>query len=180
MTKHILEAWSEDITIRTDGMERKFPEHNNTGYKVNAHEIQPGIVYRDTNVTVTAFRVPHGEWQHAYGYRFQTPDRTIVISGDTSPGEELVKNAKGCDVLIHEVYTLAGFAKASADWQAYRLKYHTSSKQLADIATRTQPKLLILYHQMYHFTYSTEEDLLSEVRESYSGRFVSGHDLDVY
>ena len=180
MTKHILEAWKEDITVRTEGMERKLPEHNNTGYRVNVHEIQPGLVYRDTNVTVRAFRVPHGEWQYAFGYRFETPDRTIVISGDTSPGTELVNSAKGCDVLIHEVYTQTGFAKAPAGWQAYRLKYHTSSKQLASIAAQAQPKLLILYHQMYQFTYSTEQDLLREMRENYSGKFVSGHDLDVY
>lgn len=180
MTTRILEAWSEDIEIRSKGMERKIPEHNDTGYKVNAHEIRPGIVYRDTNVTVKAFRVPHGDWEHAFGFRFETPDRTIVISGDTSPSEELVKHAIGCDVLIHEVYTQKGFAKATPDWQALRLKYHTSTRQMAEIARRVQPKLLILYHQSYHFTNSTEEDLLKEMQENYSGKFVSGHDLDVY
>ena len=62
MTDHILEAWKEDIQIRTQGMERNFPEHNDTGYKVNVHEIEPGLVYKDKNVTVTAFLVRHGEW----------------------------------------------------------------------------------------------------------------------
>ena len=41
MTEHILEAWREDIKIRTEGMERKFPEHNDTGYRVSAHEVNP-------------------------------------------------------------------------------------------------------------------------------------------
>jgi ribonuclease Z len=85
MTDHILAAWQDDIQIRTQGLERKFAEHNDTGYRVNVHEIEPGVVYRDGNITVKAFHVPQGEWPQAFGYRFETPDRTIVISGDTSP-----------------------------------------------------------------------------------------------
>src|SRR5215813_14039987 len=85
MTAHILAAWQDDIQIRTQGLERKFEEHNDTGYRVNVHEIEPGVVYRDRHITVKAFQVPHGEWPQAFGYRFETPDRTIVISGDTSP-----------------------------------------------------------------------------------------------
>jgi hypothetical protein len=52
---------------------------------VNVHEILAGVVYRGQNVTVMAFAVHHGKWAHAYGYRFATPHRTIVIAGDTSP-----------------------------------------------------------------------------------------------
>jgi ribonuclease BN (tRNA processing enzyme) len=66
----------------------------------------PGI--KDGNVNVTAFNVNHGEWgTRAFGYRFQTADRTIVISGDTSPSDSVVEQCNGCDVLIHEVYTEA-------------------------------------------------------------------------
>src|SRR5580658_9572967 len=68
MAHHILAAYREDIQIRLDGGEPS----NKTGYKVNAHEIKPGAVYRDRNVTVTAFRVPHGDWGDAFGYRFDT------------------------------------------------------------------------------------------------------------
>jgi hypothetical protein len=105
-------------------------------------------------------------------YRFETSDRTIVISGDTSPTDTVVENCNGCDVLIHEVYTLAGYAKTPPDFRQVRLVYHTSSKQLAEIATKAKPKLLILHHQ------STEADLLNEMREFYQGNVVSGHDLD--
>ncbi len=150
-------------------------------YRVNAHEVSPGVVYKDGNVTVTAFGVKHGEWGgRAFGYRFQTPDRAIVISGDTTPSESVVEQCNGCDILIHEVYTDAGYAKASPDWQRMRREYHTSSRQLAELATRARPGLLILYHQSYQFTESTEEDLMREMREAYRGRFVSGHDLDVF
>jgi ribonuclease BN (tRNA processing enzyme) len=181
MTDHVLAAWKEDIEVRTQGLERDFPEHNDTGYKVNAHEIQPGVIYKDGNVTVTAFPVAHGEWPHAFGYRFETVDRTIVISGDTSPTDNVVRACNGCDVLIHEVYTQKAHATSPASWQKYRPKYHTSSKELAEIATRARPKLLILYHQGYGVGgLSSEEDLIKEMRAAYKGDFVSGHDLDMF
>ena len=181
MTDHVLAAWADDITIRNGPIERDLPEHGADGYRVNAHEVSPGVVYKDDNVAVTAFTVKHGEWgPRAFGYRFQTADRTIVISGDTSPSESVVEQCNGCDILIHEVYTEAGYAKASPEWQRMRRAYHTSSSQLGELATRARPGLLILYHQSYQFTESTEEDLMREMRAAYRGRFVSGHDLDVF
>lgn len=151
------------------------------GIGVNAHEVSQGVVYKDSNVAVTAFPVKQGEWgARAAGYRFQTPDRTIVITGDTRPSESVIEQYNGCDVLIHEVYTEAGYGKASPQWQRMRREYHTSSRELAELATRARPGLLILYHQSYRFNESTEEDLLREMRAAYRGRFVSGRDLDVF
>jgi ribonuclease BN (tRNA processing enzyme) len=179
MTEHVLAAWAEDIKIRNGALERDI--HNSTGYEVNAHEIKPGVIHKDENVTVTAFNVHHGEWgDRAFGYRFQTADRSIVISGDARPSESVVENCNGCDVLIHEVYTDKGYAKAPEAWKRLRRSHHTSSSQLAELATRARPGLLILYHQSYQGVESTEEDLLSEMRAAYKGRFVSGHDLDVF
>jgi ribonuclease BN (tRNA processing enzyme) len=179
MTDHVLAAWAADIEERGGPIER--PILSADGYRVNAHEVSPGVVYKDSNVTVTAFTVKHGEWgPRAFGYRFQTADRTIVITGDTSPSESVVEQCNGCDVLIHEVYTEAGYAKASPEWQRMRRAYHTSSRQLGELATRARPGLLILYHQSYQFAESTEEDLMREMRAAYSGRVVSGHDLDVF
>lgn len=74
------------------------------------------LVYKDTNVKVTAFAEPHGQLE-AYGYRFETPDRTIVISSDTSPTRAVVENCRGCDLLIHEAYTRASYNLVSPDWQ---------------------------------------------------------------
>ena len=174
MTDHLLQAYKEDIEIRTRGLEPS----NKTGYRVVATEIKPGVMYRDANVTVTAFPVPHGNWKEAFGYRFETPDRTVVISGDCTPSESVVENCRGCDVLIHEVYSSAGFARRPPEWQKYHANFHTSSKELAEIASRAKPKLLILYHQLFWGT--TDEDLVKEVQQHYGGRVVSGRDLEVY
>ena len=189
MAKHILKAYEADVKIRMEIKSKsEDPEHSYIdGYKVNVHEILPGVIYRDQNVTVTAFAVHHGKWAHAYGYRFDTPDRTIVISGDTSPDSAMVDNCHGCDVLIHEVYTQASFDMVSPEGKQYRLAYHTSSKELAEIATKAKPDLLILYHRANPGCRTqecreagSEEQLLKEVRQAYGGKVVAGHDLDIY
>ena len=174
MTDHILAAYGEDIRIRLDGLEPA----NDRGYHVHANEIKPGIVYTDNNVTVKAFPVTHGSWKHSFGYRFETPDRVIVISGDTAPSESLVRHAQGCDVLIHEVYSQVAFERLPPEWQKYHSQFHTSTVELAAIANRVQPKLLILYHQL--FWGESPEDLVNEIRERYDGAVVSGSDLDIY
>jgi ribonuclease BN (tRNA processing enzyme) len=174
MTEHILKAYEQDIEMRIKGLEQGNPE----AYKVNAHEIQPGVIYKDQNVTVKAFPVRHGSWPAAYGYRFETPDRTIVISGDCAPSPSIIENCNGCDVLIHEVYSQVAFAKRPPKWQKYHSNFHTSSRELAEIATKARPGLLILYHQLIWDL--TEEELLKEIRAVYKGKVVSGHDLDIY
>lgn len=174
MTDHLLHAYQEDIRIRTTGDEPA----NHDGYRVDVTEIQAGRVYEDRNVKVTAFHADHGSWEHAYGFRFETPDRTIVISGDTTPTQTLIDNAIGCDVLIHEVYSQTAFERRSPEWQRYHAASHTSAVQLAQLANRVKPGLLILYHQLYWGT--TDAELLDEVRKHYTGKVVSGKDLEVY
>ncbi|MGH9899454.1 MAG: MBL fold metallo-hydrolase, partial [Pyrinomonadaceae bacterium] len=174
MTEHILKAYAEDIDIRVNGLERGNPE----AYRVNAHEITPGMIYKDQNVTVKAFLVKHGSWPQAFGYRFETSDRTIVISGDCAPSPNVIKNCHGCDVLVHEVYSHAGFEKLSPQWQKYHSNFHTSSRELAEIATKAKPGLLILTHQL--LWKAPKEVLMKEIEEVYEGKVVYGNDLDIY
>jgi ribonuclease BN (tRNA processing enzyme) len=174
MTDHILKAYAEDINIRLRGLEPAKPH----GYEVRVSEIKPGVIYRDENVTVKAFPVKHGSWKHAFGFRFETLDRTVVISGDCAPSESVIENCQGCDVLIHEVYSTTGFARRPPEWQRYHSNFHTSSKELAEIAAKAKPGLVILYHQLLWG--ATPEQLLEEIRQGYQGRVVFGNDLDVY
>jgi ribonuclease BN (tRNA processing enzyme) len=174
MTEHLLKAYQEDIAIRTTGGEPS----KKTDPIVIPHEIKPGVVYKDQKVTVKAFLVNHGAWKDAFGYRFETPDRTIVISGDASPSQSIADNCNGCDVLIHEVYSLEGFAKRPPEWQKYHSTFHTSSRDLGELATKAKAKMIILYHQLIWG--STEEELLKEVRQTFKGEVVSARDLDIY
>lgn len=175
MANHLVAAYADDLRVRAKGGE---PKHKYDPHIVNVHEIRPGVVHRDDRVTVTAFPVRHGAWPQAFGYRFQTPDRTIVISGDTGPQSRIEEQCRQCDVLVHEVYSEAGLAKRPPEWQAYHSRYHTSSRELGAIAQRARPGLLVLYHQLIWS--STEDDLLKEVRSVFDGKVVSAHDLDVY
>lgn len=173
MTEHVLTAWEEDIRIRLDGL-NPASFHGNL---VQVREIEPGVVYEDANVKVTAFAVPHGTWKHAFGYRFDTADRSVVISGDTGPSEELARQAKGCDVLVHEVYSERALREGPPHWAQYHTKFHTSGVELGKIAAEARPKLLVLYHKL---TWSPVEWVLEEVRRNFDGEVVMGEDLGVY
>lgn len=183
MTDHILEAYKEDIAIRRkDKLVLGVPEQAD-GYKVNAREITPGTVYKDDNVTVKAFAVNHGDVTQAFGYRIETRDRSIVISGDAAPSQSLIDSCNGCDVLIHEAYSMLTYNAVSPAYQEYRRKHHTSSREMAEIATKARPGLLILYHRANPGGVgrpNPEQALLEEVRQLYGGKTVIGHDLDVF
>jgi len=177
MTENILKAWQVDLGVRTIGA------HARPLCKVKVHEIRPGVVYQDQNVTVTAFPVHHGDDLDAFGFRFETPDRTIVLSGDTSPTQSLIDHCAGCDVLIHEAYPLATFGSIAPAWQEFRRTHHTSSKELADIANTVKPSLLVIYHHsnagVGPLGADCKDVLLEEMRQIYKGRVVVGCDLDI-
>jgi ribonuclease BN (tRNA processing enzyme) len=107
---------------------------------VTAHEIKPGIIYKDARITVTAFPTCHA--MESYGFRFDTPDRSIVISGDTSATEETIKACNGCDVLIHEVRTLELFSHLPEERRSFGSENHTTSEQLAALAKKAKPSAL--------------------------------------
>jgi ribonuclease BN (tRNA processing enzyme) len=196
MTEHILEAYRVDIETRTNlnGPMRdagRFPD----AWKVNAHEIKSGVVYKDDKVTVTAFATKHA--MESYGYRFDTPDRRIVISGDTNPVDETVKACDGCDVLIHEAQSVELLPRLPASIQSFVARYHTTTEQLAELAKQAKPKLLVVYHTISFppgiaparllkpgaaadALYASPEILQKEIGSRYSGKFVIGNDLDIY
>jgi ribonuclease BN (tRNA processing enzyme) len=171
MAENILKAYEQDIQIRTTGLE----QGNTTGYKVNAHDISPGVVYQDAHVKVTAFKVPHGSWPLALGYRFDSGGKSIVISGDTSPAESVVQNCNGCDLLIHEVYlSLPTGTGSSEHWARYMKAFHTSAPELADIATRGHAKALVATHWV-----GDPAKLEEALKNGYAGKLTIARDLDV-
>ena len=174
MVAHLLAAYSEDISVRLEGLEPA----NALGYQVDVHEIGPGLVFEDENVKVTAIPVHHGDWQQAFGFKFETADRVVVISGDATPSDAIVAACNGCDVLVHEVYSQVGFERRDPVWQRYHADSHTSTVELADIAAQARPALLVLYHQLHWGT--TDEDLVAEITARFDGSVISGRDLGVY
>jgi ribonuclease Z len=173
MTTHIMEAYAEDIRARLHGGEPAVAE----AYAVHAHGVKPGEVYRDDAVRVVAFAVPHGAWKYAYGYRFEAKDKTIVFSGDTSYSDAVIRACNGCDILVHEVYSAAGLARRTPDWQRYHAAFHTSGVDLGKLAAAAKPKKLVLNHQLPMG--ETPEEVAGEIRQHFMGEIVYGNDLDV-
>ena len=179
MTDYILKAYSEDIKIRIGGLEREPAD----GYKVNVHEIEPGVIYDSSDVKITAIPVLHGSWKEAYSYRIDTPDRSIVISGDTRPCEALIEASGDVDILIHEVYASSEIKPEDRSggnlWPQYLKEFHTSDFELGNIAEQIKPKLLILYHIVRSNT--TDEELIDGIKEGgFKGKVVIGKDLQTF
>ena len=170
MIEHLYQAFAVDIAAR----ETDYGVAG--GYRVNAREIAPGVVYDSGGVRVTAFRVEHGPLQ-AFGYRIDTPTRSIVISGDTRPSETLIRMASGVDVLIHEVIPTGQVVLANrpnVNWAKYIAEHHTTSIQLGELAARAKPKLLIVSHNTRR---ESGAEILANIRRAYNGPVVIAEDL---
>ena len=179
MTANLLAAWREDIRIRTEGLEHEA----RGGERVDVHEIGPGVVYDSAGVRVTAIPVLHGSWRHAFGFRIDTPGRSIVISGDTAPCAAIERAARGVDLLIHEVYPEVRLTPeqrpGGVDWPKYMRAFHTSDRELGALAARARPKRLVLHHIVR--MNGTDEELVAGIRAGgYTGPVSIGHDLDRY
>ena len=171
MASSTLEAFEDDINYRIYGTQPS----NKIGYKFNFYLLTEGLIYEDENVSVEAFTVPHGSFDDAYGFRFTTEDKVIVFSGDTGPSKTLEKFATGADILVHEVYSNAGFLKKTKDWQVYHQGHHTSTFEVGEIASRAKPKLLLLSHIL--FWGSTTDEILKETQSTYKGEIKIAEDL---
>jgi ribonuclease BN (tRNA processing enzyme) len=174
MNDHIRQAYQPNYNVRIFGLEHG----DSLAYKTVVTEINEGLIYKDSLITVFAFKVPHGGWDEAFGFKFITPDKTIVVSGDCTYSEKLIEMSKGCDILIHEVFSEDGWSRRPPKWQTYHKNFHTSTTQLAAIANKAKPKKLILYHQLIWD--STEAKLIQEIANHYKGEIISGKDLDIF
>ncbi len=182
MVEHIQAAWQEDVHMRLFGLEPA----NRSGYRTVVHEVEgAGVVLDTPEVKVEAIEVAHGSWPLALGYKFTVPPpggdgrtKTIVISGDTAVSEALIEAAKGCDLLFHEAYSVAGFSRRNAVWQRYHAANHTSTHQVGEIARRAEPRRLVLYHQLYWG--EDDAQMVLEVKERWNGQVSTARDLEVY
>ncbi|WP_417465251.1 MBL fold metallo-hydrolase [Kordiimonas sp.] len=176
MATHLTAAYSEDVHLRLTGLEPATPE----GHKVKVTEIADQAPLLDEGgIQVEAVPVLHGSWKEAFGYKITAAGKTIVISGDARVSPKLIEAARGADILVHEVYSDAGWKRREPVWQKYHASFHTSASELAAIALEAKPKLLVLYHQLYWGT--SDEDLVNEIRAAgYDGAIVSARDLDLF
>jgi len=152
---------------------------------VSAHEFDTaGLVMQNADVKVTSCRVRHPPITQSYAYRFDTKDRSIVISGDTAYAPELAEFAKGADVLIHEAMYLPGIEKLinnapdATRLRQHLLASHTTTADAGRIASQAGVKTLVLSHLVPGNDPSITDEQWSEgVRKHFNGRIIVGKDL---
>jgi ribonuclease Z len=132
-----------------------------------------GVVYQQDGIRITAFRVPH-EDRDAYGYKIEHQGRAVVISGDTAFSDEVIRQAKQADLLIHEVF-YADLSNMAPALIARLRGIHTEPEEAVRVFREAQPKLAVATHlgQAAEDTRKLE----AGVRAGYSGQFVVGEDL---
>ncbi len=170
MIEYLQKAFVFDIKIRIE--DDKAPEE---GSKLLAAEIQQGVVYENNGVKVIAFLVDHYPVVPAFGYRVEYKGHSVVLSGDTRYSENLIKYARGTDLLIHEV-AIAPDTLSKSDSKYNILAHHTTPEQAAKVFNEVKPKLAAYSHivKMYG---QNEQELLKRTKVKYSGPIIIGEDL---
>ena len=153
---------------------------------VEAHELTDGgLLFEDANVRVTAALVDHPPVVPAFAYRFDSSDRSIVISGDTRASQNLIALARGADVLVHEVYfdetavdrLVAGVGNAARLKESI-LSHHTSAADAGRVAREAGVQTLVLSHFVPPEDAAiTDEMWIGAVRANFDGEVVLGKDL---
>jgi ribonuclease BN (tRNA processing enzyme) len=152
---------------------------------VHVHELsQGGPVMRDENVKVTAALVHHPVVVPSFAYRFDAADRSIVISGDTAPSDNLITLAQGADVLVHEaiylpaVDRLVARVPGAATLKKHLIASHTSAEDAGRVAQAAGVKTLVLSHLVPpDDPVVTDEMWIDAARVHFRGRVILGKDL---
>ncbi len=162
------------------------------------HDVRPGMIYQDANVKVTAAETTHFEFHtgaaagkhKSYAYRFETPDRVVVFTGDTGPNDALTNLAKDADLLVSEANSAEERMQLlinSGQWQAMTpaeqsgikrqmTQGHLSTEDVGKMAAQARVKTVVLTH----LTSKPDDDYTSwanEVKKHFSGQVLIAKDL---
>ena len=174
MMFHLTRAYQADIRVRSenDGAPRE-------GARIFAKDISQGVIYDQGGVKVTAFNVDHGPVKPAFGYRIDYAGRSLVLSGDTRVSENLIRYARGVDVLIHEVFAPETLQRINMPPARAKkiIDYHTTPEQAGMVFVRAQPKLAVYSHIC--LPNAGQDELVAPTRKAYAGPLELGEDLMV-
>ena len=165
------------------------------------HDVAPGLIYQDTNIKVTAventhFHIPAGSPYYgkykSYAYRFQTPDRVIVFTGDTGPSDAVTELARDADILVSEIGSTEDLKQVlikNGTWQGmtpeqqtafvrHLTEEHLTPEEVGKLAARANVKMVVLTHLLP--TINDHDDYgryVPEVKRFFSGQVVVAKDL---
>ena len=179
MVDALLKFYAYDIHIRRDLVGALEPD----GARIDVHIVKEGTVYKDSDVTITAFNVDHRPVEPAFGYKFEAGGKMVVISGDTAPCDNLVKFAHGADILVHEVFMPGYFFETSHSDQGRgdpvevarrQSRYHTDAEQVGKIAAAAEVKKLVFTHIIPP---KDGEKMRELAAKNFKGKIIVGTDL---
>ena len=162
----VRKSFSKDIEYRYSG---------NNYSKIICSNYSEKKVIKNNFLTVISFENDHGHIDYSHGFKVLYKNKSIVYSGDTTYSKEVVKNAKNCDILIHEI--IAATKKIHDNNKKLRgvISTHTNISQLIKVLNEANPKLTILNHALLFGV--SEEYVLNEVKKSYDGNVIFSKDL---
>ncbi len=167
-----LKAYEDDINVRSQA-----PENLDiTGLQSNVKTIYDGFNYQNNGLTIESFAVKHEPFTHAFGFKISNNKYCIVISGDTTYSDKVIKKAKGCDLLVHEIahaseHTLKKYPKAKGV-----ISYHTNAVEVADIINKASPRLTILNHVL-SLDGSSDNEILNIIKQNTKHDVLIANDL---
>ncbi len=174
MTSALAQAYAFDIGVRQsdDGAS---PE----GAVLQTEEIAEGVVFEHDGVVISAFEVDHAPVSPAFGYRIDYRGRSVVLSGDTRPSENLMRHAQAVDLLVHEVVSPESMARSGrvGPKVAAVIAHHTTAEQAGEIFARTKPRLAVFSH--IGQPDASADELIPATRKHYAGALEVGEDLMV-
>ena len=179
LTDGLEDAYEFDVTTRV----AQYGGNRGAGMEFEPTEVFDGYVYESGGVKITAFAVDHKEANPAFGYRIDYKGRSVVLSGDTVFNENVIKHAKGADLLVHQI----GYAPKEAIQKnkvvRKIIEHHTQPHQVAQVLARSKPKMAVLSHIVVFkmkgpdLSPQGEEAMMDVLRADYEGPVLLGQDL---
>jgi ribonuclease Z len=170
MAQHLRQAFSADIASRHDAV----PE----AAAIDAHDISENVVYQTDELVVTAFVVDHGAIRPAYGYRIDYQGRrSVVLSGDTRYSDNLIRNAKGVQLLVHEVAAADAELAQNSPRVRSILDIHTTPEDAARVFRQARPYLAVYSHIVLLGV--KDDEVMRRTHDAYRGPVEMGKDLMV-
>ena len=157
------------------------PTSTGADFTNRAPDMEPFLVMDDGFVRVTAVLVPHGPVFPSYAYRFDSEEGSVVFSGDTSYSENVIRLAKGADMLVHEVIDVdfyVNFLGVDPSLLEHLRRNHTDVHLLGGLAEKAEVDRLVLNHLV-----PSDPKLMSDhtwrrnAQRGFSGRVTVGDDL---
>jgi len=178
MMDNLVKAFSWDISTRA-----KEKNKTDSGALVIAKDIREGVIWENNEIKITPFTVRHSDFiDSALGYKIEYAGRTLILSGDTRYSENLIRYAKGADVIIHEVAAANEQTMQTSPLVNQILGFHTSPEEAGKVFEQTKPKLAVYSHIVLltaepSIPPPTINEVILRTKKTYSGAVEAGEDL---